>query len=141
MDGSSQSTSSISLLENYNEDLIIKGENIPAYDIMKVYRITKESKFDSLEDLINTLPKGKVELIWEREREIDWSKVPKWTKVQVRDCDFEDWKNRYFIGYREDMHKYSVAPHDEFTYNEGDESEWKKIKIYDESDIKEEWYK
>lgn len=136
-----KSTSRISSLENYNEDLIIKGENIPEYDIMKVYRITKESKFDSLEDLINTLPKGKVELIWEREREIDWSKVPKWTKVQVRDYDFEDWKNRYFIGYREDMHKYSVTPHDEFTYNEGDESEWKKIKIYDESDIKEEWYK
>ena len=39
------------------------------------------------------------------------------------------------------MHKYSVTPHDEFTYNEGYESEWKKIKIYDESDIKEEWYK
>ena len=74
-----KSTSSISSLENYNEDLIIKGENIPAYDIMKVYRITKESKFDSLEDLINTLPKGKVELIWEREREIDWTKVPKFT--------------------------------------------------------------
>ena len=29
----------------------------------------------------------------------------------------------------------------ELENKEGDESEWKKIKIYDESDIKEEWYK
>lgn len=32
-----------------------------------------------------------------KEREIDWSKVPKYTKVNVRDTDIEDWKNRYFL--------------------------------------------
>ena len=32
-----------------------------------------------------------------REREIDWDKVPKYTKVNVRDIDSEEWKNRYFL--------------------------------------------
>lgn len=138
-----KSTSSISSLENYNEDLIIKGENIPAYDIMKVYRITKESKFDSLEDLINTLPKGKVELIWEREREIDWTKVPKFTKVQVKDSGTTKWENRYYIGYdKECMYSYKTTCCDPFTYETNTREEsWEKIRIYDESDIKEEWYK
>lgn len=137
-----KSTSTISTLENYNEDLIIKGENIPAYDIMKVYRITKESEYDSLEDLMNTLPEGKVELIWERKREIDWSKVPKWTRVQGKAYASENWRNVYFIDYKEDSNKpYLVTVRDEFTYREGYELEFKYIKIYDESDIKEEWYK
>ena len=136
-----KSTSSISSLENYNEDLIIKGENIPAYDIMKVYRITKESKFDSLEDLINTLPKGKIELIWEREREIDWSKVPKWTRVQVKDHNSDDWMNRYFIGLEYNNYPYLATKRGEFTYEEGNDTGWRQIRIYDKSDIKEEWYK
>lgn len=132
----------ISTLEDYNEDLIIKGENIPEYDIMKVYRITKESEYDSLEDLMNTLPEGKVELIWERKREIDWSKVPKWTKVQAKAYASEKWRNVYFIDYQEDSNKpYLATVRDEFTYKEGYEMEFKYIKIYDESDIKEEWYK
>lgn len=136
-----KSTSTISTLENYNEDLIIKGENIKEFDIMKVYRITKESEYDSLEYLMNILPEGKVELAWEREREIDWSKVPKWTRVQVRDCDNEDWKNRYFIGLEDSDYPYLTTPRGEFTYEEGNDMGWKQIRIYDESDIKEEWYK
>lgn len=132
----------ISVLGDYNEDLTTKGENIPEYDIMKVYRITKESEYDSLEDLMNTLPEGKVELIWERKREIDWSKVPKWTKVQAKAYASEKWRNVYFIDYNEDSNKpYLATVRDEFTYREGYELEFKYIKIYDESDIKEEWYK
>lgn len=132
----------ISTLEDYNEDLIIKGENIPEYDIMKVYRITKESEYDSLEDLMNTLPEGKVELVWERKREIDWSKVPEWTRVQVRK-DEGEWKNRYFINYDTLCYnEYTVTAHDSFTYDKDTNLEhYNEIRICDESDIKEEWYK
>lgn len=132
----------ISTLEDYNEDFTTKGENIREYDIMKVYKITKESEFDSLEDLMNELPEGKVELIWKRKREIDWSKVPKWTRVQAKAYASENWRNVYFIDYKEDSNKpYLATVRDEFTHSEGYELEFKYIKIYDESDIKEEWYK
>lgn len=132
----------MSVLGDYNEDLTIKSENIREYDIMKVYRITKESEYDSLEYLMNILPEGKVELAWEREREIDWSKVPKWTRVQGKAYASENWRNVYFIDYKEDSNKpYLATVRDEFTYREGHELEFKYIKIYDESDIKEEWYK
>lgn len=42
-----------------------------------------------------------------REREIDWDKVPKYTKVNVRDIDCEEWKNRYFLYVDESCSKYT----------------------------------
>ena len=46
-----------------------------------------------------------------REREIDWDKVPKYTKVNVRDTDSEEWKNRYFLYVDEiyDGYKYVTS--------------------------------
>ena len=46
-----------------------------------------------------------------REREIDWDKVPKYTKVNVRDIDCEEWKNRYFLYVDEiyDDYKYVTS--------------------------------
>lgn len=40
-------------------------------------------------------------------REIDWDKVPKYTKVNVRDTDCEEWKNRYFLYVDESFNKYT----------------------------------
>lgn len=50
---------------------------------------------------------------------IDWNKVPKWTKVQVRDCSSEEWKNEYFLSYNKDTSQYITTPCSEFSYREG----------------------
>lgn len=44
-----------------------------------------------------------------REREIDWDKVPKYTKVNVRDTDYEEWKNRYFLYVDENYDGYKYV--------------------------------
>ena len=38
-------------------------------------------------------------LIWERDEEVDWNKVPKDTKVLVRDSKDEDWQIKCFAKY------------------------------------------
>lgn len=79
----------------------------------------------------------------EFKREIDWSKVPRGTKVQVRDSASRVWKNAYFIkSYKEGfttniwldddyvgfkMEKYSVF------YN--------YCRIHPSVEIPDEWYK
>lgn len=129
----------MSELIDYNYDLKTKSGTIEHYTIDKVYKIVKGTY--SLETLIDELPKDGVELLWERKKEIDWSKVPKFTRVQVRDEDEEEWLNRYFIGYMGDiLAPYLATFYGEFTHN-GSYTCWKQIRIYDESEIKEGWYK
>ena len=48
-------------------------------------------------------------------------------------------KLKYVGVYEEGIKEYRAADGLQILWI--DESEWKKIKIYDESDIKEEWYK
>ena len=38
-------------------------------------------------------------LIWERDKEVDWTKVPKDTKVLVRDSKDEVWQRKHFAKY------------------------------------------
>lgn len=126
-------------LKDYNEDLIDK-DGFNKFDIEEVYEIIDGYNF-TLPELINGLPKDKVKLIWKREREIDWNKVPKFTRVQVRDKDDREWKNRRFIKYTKDSEcPYKTTTCDEFTF-EHSYIGWKQIRIYDKSEIKEEWYK
>lgn len=63
-------------LEEYNEDLTHKKSK--NRDIVKVQDFNKES------------------VLWERGKEVDWSKVPVGTKVKVSDDEIE-WFNAYFI--------------------------------------------
>lgn len=132
----------MSELIDYNYDLKTKSGAIEHYTIDKVYKIVKGTY--SLETLIDELPKDGVELIWERKKEIDWSKVPKFTRVQVRDDNEKDWLERYFIGYMGDNiapYVYVATAYGEFTYKKGTNTYWKQIRIYDESEIQEDWYK
>lgn len=92
-----------------------------------------------LDELIE---KSYVELIWKRERKIDWwNKVPMWTKVLVRNNNEEEWMKAYFL-YEADNgdYPYYVTFCDRFTYNEVFDKCYSQIKPFDEKDIKEEWY-
>lgn len=123
---------------DYDDDL--KDKTTEEYDIEKVYKITNGYDY-RLDEIIDKLPAGNVELVWERKREIDWSKVPKFTRVQVRDSDDTTWQNSYFIKRDERAEcLYIATVRDEFTYD-GFNIYWKQIRIFDEADIKEEWYK
>ena len=130
----------MSELIDYNYDLKTKSGTIEHYTIDKVYKIVRGTY--SLETLIDELPEDGVALIWERKKEIDWSKVPKFTRVQVRDGNEEDWLERYFIGYTGDnIAPYIATAYGEFTYKKNTNTYWNQIRIYDESEIQEEWYK
>lgn len=120
------------------------------YDIVEIYDFKEDA---DIKDIIYTvyrqtyfldsfIDKGYVELIWKREKEIDWNKVPEFTRVLVRDNEEDKWKKGYFLYYSKTLtHPYVITCHGKFTYEEGYYcGGYKQIKIYDENDIKEEWY-
>ena len=86
-----------------------------------------------------------------REREIDWDKVPKYTKVNVRDTDYEEWKNRYFLYVDEicDGYKYATSLSNTKDYFTGmNPEEWcgltgryVQIRLDKSVTPKAEWYK
>jgi hypothetical protein len=83
----------------------------------------------------------------EIKREIDWTKVPRGTKVQVSLTENGDWFNRYFIDTDKEDGEYafvtSLAMDDDFTgyemedYPEG----WEYCRIHPTVQIPEKWYK
>ena len=101
----------------------------------------KESKM-SYNELIDTKY-----VRYEEKKEIDWSKVPRGTKVQVRDFDGDFWYNRYYYGFDKDSeYPYCTTKRiddDEFTGETAKNTltGYQKIRIYDSADIKESWYK
>ncbi len=121
-------------LSMYKDNL--KHVSFPGLDIIRVYK-SHGKTFDTI------FSKCNLELIWEREREIDWSKVPKWTKVQVRDFDNDDWENRYFIGIgvNDDVEYFSATFCDKFTYDNFKFANWHQCRIHPSVEIKEEWCK
>ena len=86
-----------------------------------------------------------------REREIDWDKVPKYTKVNVRDIDSEEWKNRYFLYVDENYDKYtkyvtSLSTKDYFTGMNPEDywgltAHYTQIRLDKSVTPKMEWYK
>lgn len=86
--------------------------------------------------------KENLELIWERSREIDWNKVPKWTKVVVNQLYYKNTYNRYFLNRTKDGFKACGHKPDGFTKStERDIVEWDECRIHPSVEIKEEWYK
>ncbi|HAT4259236.1 hypothetical protein LI053_14710 [Clostridium perfringens] len=85
--------------------------------------------------------------IWERPKEIDWSKVPEWTKVQVRDCKNQKWRNRYFSRYNPYKETpYIVSAFDKFIFDdrpkfEGTIKSYRQCRIHPSVEIPKEWYK
>lgn len=75
-------------LDEFVDTLFYIGEN-EGFDIIKVY--------ENARPFIETNCKS----IWEREKEIDWSKVPVGTKVLVSDYG-KNWYEHWFIKYNFD---------------------------------------
>lgn len=100
----------------------------------------EESKF-YYNELINDVTFEEIK------REIDWTKVPRGTKVQVSLTENGDWFNRYFIDTDKEYGEYafvtSLAMDDDFTgyemedYPEG----WEYCRIHPTVQIPEKWYK
>ncbi len=128
-------------MECINRDKSLDN-SIGTYSIIKVFEIKKFGA--GIENFFN---KDNLKLIWERQREIDWSKVPKWTKVQVKDCEGEEYKNRYFFRYEKDENwpfRVFMLKDDEFTgyeHKEDDEEIFNLCRIHPSVSIQEEWYK
>ena len=117
-------------LNFYTEDLK-DGDCTGSYDIVSVYRERRSYELIPQNWFINL-----GEPIWTREEEVDWSKVPKWTKVQVRDNFTEKWANRYFIGLTgEKVFPYKVTYCDEFTYYRIDNEKYAQCRLYKEENI------
>ena len=79
----------------------------------------------------------------EFERELDWSKIPKWTKIQVRTSIYQEYKNRYFLEYVDGVVKKvcRATVCDEFTFRENLFFDYKYFRIHPSVEIKNEWYK
>ena len=77
----------------------------------------------------------------EVEREIDWTKVPRMTKVQVRDTDYDEWINQYFCGVGEFGFSASSYKDDEYTDYRSYGTNWNYCRIHPSVYIPEEWYK
>lgn len=123
-------------LIDYDDDLNNCYEEL---NIVKVYNIVKSGTLKGI------FKQGKLELIWEREKEIDWEKVPEGTKVQVKDHHDREWVNRYFSNFKKgEKMPFStwLRNKDEFT-GEGylTPAPWKYCRIHPSIKIKEEWYK
>lgn len=121
-------------LEDLEENLTTTNE---LEVIVRVYESVNVHFFSEIND------KSKLKLLWERPREIDWSKLPRWIKVQVKDYPEEPWRNAYFIRLDDsnEDYPYKVTFCDTFTLVENCICGYMQCRIHPEQEIKEEWYK
>lgn len=134
-------------LTDYTEDLKLRDRDYVEFDINVVYAVDAWNYGLScfLNNGINI--KDKAFVIWERQREIDWSKVPFGVKVFVCDyplteeeiknkCFYDDEEPFEFICYRDEIKKFIVFDRE---YNEV--YSFKYCYFHQSVKIKEEWYK
>lgn len=129
-------------LKEFNEDMtynLYKSKNV---DIIAIYSpIDIDNDGTNIEDIMrgNSLRK-----IWERKKEIDWSKVPKWTKVR---CKGEfGYYNAYHYEYiPNEIHCFGHTTRDEFTFVTDPVVDYLSkrdtYEIHPSIEIPEEWYK
>ncbi|MDM0528439.1 hypothetical protein QTH49_13340 [Clostridium perfringens] len=135
-------------LDGYDYELLrIRRTDISEdYDIVAIYEPVnfccgfKGILGDSCEDFCR-LVSSRQEL-----KDIDWTKVPSLVKVQVRDGNHEEWRNRYFVVYEDDesvSYPFITAESlkDEFTLCEPRTESFRYCRIHPDEMIKEEWYK
>ena len=83
----------------------------------------------------------------EIKKKIDWTKVPRGTKVQVRNKEEGLWKNKYFVKFEaiDGYYPFITSIHldNDFTnYKmEIDACEWQYCRIHPSVEIPNEWYK
>lgn len=119
----------IKFLEEYDDNLRVKGANDLVLDINKIY-----DGFCTFKEIADK----KVKPTWKRKVEIDWNKVPKGTNVKVRVSETATWKSALFLVNTSEFvttgERFIVAP-------SGDKREYAEAYSYcqiDES-IKSEW--
>lgn len=129
-------------MERIDRDKFLDN-SIGTYSIVKVFKIKDLCR--GIEGIEGIFSKENLELIWERPREIDWSKVPKWTKVQVIfPGEVIEWENYLFTDYLPNNDfKFYVAgfKDDEFTGYEATRHAVEHCRIHPSVSIQEEWYK
>lgn len=80
-------------------------------------------------------------------KEIDWTKIPKWTKVLVKDKDEREYKNAYFMGIDSENGEtqFGVTFYDMFIFADRcGECEFEYFdccKLHPLEKAKEDWYK
>lgn len=124
-------------LDDFTEDLLYKNDG--KYRINKIYKIIKRTNYISEIFKIENL-----KLIWERDKEIDWNKVPEWTKVQAKYRIEDEYVNRYFVEYQKENEFpfcCSCIVRDEFTDINPITTNWQYCRIHPSVEVKEEWYK
>lgn len=122
--------------EDYDESLNLKDEEFEKYNINFVYK-TKSYGL-GLEELLSETKS--LEKIWERPREIDWSKVPFGTKVIASDDlnKEDDDLESIFVRYEAKLKEYPFI----VAYDTDDDAQsFRYCKIHPDVKIKEEWYK
>ena len=98
-------------------------------------------------ELVSEITYNDIVLGYFKELQIDWSKVPRGTKVQVRDNEKGNWRNAYFSKLIKENEEYSfrasAVKDDEFTNLKMDDNEWgyKYCRIYSSKEILPEWFK
>lgn len=110
--------------------------------IDSIYKILNFNGCTDITEIL-TLGKDNLELIWKRNKEIDYNKLPRDTKVQVSD-DKSGWVNRYFKSYDcESSHPYhaDINRDDSFIGIITEGTQWKYCRIHESVEIKDEWYK
>ncbi|HFD2052537.1 TPA: hypothetical protein ACF2DE_003278 [Clostridium perfringens] len=121
------------LNKNFNESMVC--DRFPQVKITEVYEIIDTYPLWAI------LKGGKgLKLIWERPREIDWSKVPFGTKVQASDDlnKEDDDLERIFVRYEAKLKEYPFI----VAYDTDDDAQsFRYCKIHPDVKIKEEWYK
>ncbi|MDK0563200.1 hypothetical protein P6P00_14580 [Clostridium perfringens] len=118
-------------LEDLEENLTTENE---LDVIVRIYESVNVYFFSEIND------KNKLKLIWERPREIDWSKVPFGTKVQASDDlnKEDDDLERIFVRYEAKLKEYPFI----VAYDTDDDAQsFRYCKIHPDVKIKEEWYK
>lgn len=130
-------------LRDYTSELKFEGREEDEFTIDKVFEIENPAF-----GLYEILEYGMgIELVWERKREIDWNKVPKFTPVLGGYIEGE-LKNAYFLAFDSMENDFPFLltdmKDDEFTglkHRHQNEFVCDICKIHPSVEIKEEWCK
>lgn len=118
-------------LSSLTDNLKIKDRD--DLDIVKVYN---SRAIFCLRDLMD-IKERDLDLVWEREYEINWTRVPIGTRVMVSDNKHYGFIEMVFIGYEPRLEKYPFI-----VANSMDDSvtSFKYCKVHPDVEIKEEWF-
>lgn len=124
-------------LKDFTEDLKVESKRVEL-DIIKVY---KPRTIFCLGDLIN-IKEIDLDLIWEREKRVDWTKVQFGTEVIVSDrtIDLDEYNGiiMKFVSYEPRLREYPFIVTDSINDSV---SSFKYCRIHPDVEIKEEWCK